>query len=141
MWSASAETETRADPGAVWALWRDPERWKDWNEQIAEAELHGPFVVGTNARVRFRRSPRPLTFTITALEHGRLFTDEARLPGARLGHEHVIEHEGAKTTIRHRLYFDGPAERVYALLMGRKMRAAVQRFGELERRLVETPGD
>jgi hypothetical protein len=141
MWDASAEVKTRADPEAVWALWRDPERWKDWNEQIAEAELRGPLAVGTSARIRFRRSPRPLTFTITALEPGRLFTDEARLPGARLGHEHVIEHEGATTTIKHRLYFDGPAEKIYALLMGRRMRAAVRRFGERERSLAEAPGD
>jgi hypothetical protein len=137
MWATSAETKTRADAKAVWALWRDPKRWKDWNEQIAEAELHGPFAVGTSARVRFRRSPWPLTFTITALEPGRLFTDETRLPGVRLGHEHAIEHGSAMTTIRHRLYFDGPAEKIYALLMGRQMRAAVRQFGERERNLAE----
>lgn len=137
MWATSAETRTRAGADAVWALWQDPRRWKDWNEQIAEAELHGPFAVGTRARIRFRRGPRPLTFRITALEPGRLFTDEVRLPGVRLGHEHAIEHDGTTTTIRHRLYFDGPAEKVYSLLMGRQMRAAVRRFGERERDLAE----
>src|SRR5688500_12128915 len=140
MWAASAEIKTHADPEAVWALWQDPERWKDWNEQIASADMRGPFAVGTSARIRFRRSPWPLTFTITALEPGRMFTDEARLPGARLGHEHAIEHDGATTTIRHRLYFDGPAEKIYALLMGRRMRAAVQQFGERERDLAEDRG-
>jgi uncharacterized protein YndB with AHSA1/START domain len=137
MWAASAETTTRAAPEAVWALWQDPQRWKDWNEQIAEADLRGPFAVGTRARVRFRRRPWPITFTITSLEPGRRFTDEARLPGVRLGHEHAIEHDGPTTTIRHRLYFDGPAEKIYALLMGRQMRAAVRQFGERERDLAE----
>jgi ligand-binding SRPBCC domain-containing protein len=84
-----------------------------------------------------RRSPWPLTFTITDVDPGRLFTDETRLPGVRLGHEHAIEHDGATTTIRHRLYFDGPAEKIYALLMGRQMRAAVRQFGERERDLAE----
>jgi hypothetical protein len=137
MWATSAETKTGAGAEAVWALWQDPERWKDWNDQIAEAELHGAFAVGTRARIRFRRSPWRLTFRITAMEPGRLFTDEVRLPGVRLGHEHAIEHDGATTTIRHRLYFDGPAEKIYALLMGRQMREAVRRFGERERDLAE----
>jgi hypothetical protein len=138
MWDARAEVVVRADAAAVWALWEDPRRWKDWNPQIAEAQLRGPFAVGGSARIRFKRSPRPLTFEITALEPGRLFTDEARLPGTRLGHEHLLERDGETTRIMHRLYFDGPAERIYVLLMGRRMRAAVRQFVERERGLVET---
>jgi hypothetical protein len=137
MWSATAEIETTVDPALVWALWEDPERWKDWNEQIAEAALHGPFVVGAQARIRFKRSPRSLTFIVTALEPGRLFTDEARLPGTRLGHEHRVAVDGETTKISHRLYFDGPAERIYVLLMGRQMQSAVRRFAARERSLVE----
>jgi hypothetical protein len=137
MWEARAEVVVRVDPAAVWALWEDPKRWKDWNPQIAQAELSGPFAVGSSARIRFKRSPRPLTFEITALEPGRLFIDEARLPGTRLGHEHLLERDGETTRIAHRLYFDGPAERIYVLLMGRQMRAAVRQFVERERHLVD----
>ena len=140
MWEARAETVVRAHAAAVWALWEDPARWKDWNPQIAEARLRGPFALGSSARIRFRRSPRALTFEITALEPGRMFTDEARMPGARLGHEHLLEPDGETTRIVHRLFFDGPAERIYALLMGRQMRAAVQEFVERERALVEPAG-
>ena len=138
MWDARAEVVVRADAAAVWALWEDPSRWKEWNPQITEAQLRGPFAVGSSARIRFKRSLRPLTFEITALEPEHLFTDEARLPGTRLGHEHRLERDGETTRISHRLYFDGTAERIYALLMGRQMRAAVRQFGERERRLVET---
>ena len=140
MWETRSEMVVRAHRSAVWALWEDPSRWKDWNPEIAEVQLRGPFAVGSRARIRFRRSPRPLTFEITALEPGRLFTDETRLPGTRLGHEHLLEREGETTRIMHRLYFDGPAERIYALLFGRQMRAAVQQFGERERELVEMHG-
>jgi hypothetical protein len=90
MWQAQSETETRAEPGAVWALWEHAEHWKDWNEQIAHAELLGPFAVGSQARIRFKRSPMRLRFRITALQAGRGFTDETRFPGARLGHEHLL---------------------------------------------------
>lgn len=135
MWEVDAEVETPADSASVWALWADAARWRDWNEQIATAELDGPFAVGSTARIRFKRRPRALRFTITALDPGRRFVDETRLPGARLGHEHRLQRDGSTTRIGHRLYFDGPAERVYALLMGRQMKAAVRRFGEREREL------
>lgn len=137
MWEVRAEGVVGVEPSAVWALWEDPKRWKDWNPQIAAAQLDGPFAVGTSARIRFKRSPRPLTFYITALEPGHLFIDEARLPGTRLGHEHLVERHGEITRIAHRLYLDGPAERIYVLLMGRQMRAAVRQFVEHERKLVD----
>lgn len=139
MWSAQAEIETPAQAAAVWALWENPVRWQDWNAQITSAELDGPFAVGTIARIRFKRRPRPLDFTITAVDPGRLFVDETRLPGARLGHEHRLHVDGQTTKISHRLYFDGPAEKIYALLMGRQLRAAVRGFVACEREIVERP--
>jgi hypothetical protein len=137
MWETSADVEARASAAAVWELWEDATRWRDWNDQIASAELHGPLAVGTKARIRFKRS-MPLVFTITALEHGRLLTDEARLPGARLGHEHRVDttSRGA-ARIRNRLYLDGPAERLWALLLGRQMQASVRRFVQREPELAE----
>ena len=137
MWQVASETRTVAPPAAVWALWDDAARWPQWNRQIATAELLGPFRQGTKARVRFKRQPRPLTFEITEIEHGRVFVDETRLPGARLGHEHRIDQQDGATVIVHRLYFDGPLAPLWALLMGRQMRKAVASFGEMERTLAE----
>jgi hypothetical protein len=137
MWEVSAETVTGADPGAIWALWEDPARWKDWNEQIASATLDGPFAEGSTARIRFKRSPVAFRFAITGLEDGRTFVDETRFPGARLGHEHAIQTDAERTTISHRLFIDGPLERVYVLLMGRQMRASVKAFGEREAALAQ----
>ena len=137
MWETTAETRTSAPPSAVWALWEDAGRWREWNDQIEGAVLLGPFAQGTIARVRFKRAPRPLRFTITHLEDGRVFIDETQLPGARLGHEHRVEGIDGASRIVHRLFFVGPAERLWALLMGRQMRAAVRAFGSRERELVE----
>jgi hypothetical protein len=136
MWAAVAEAEARVSAEAVWALWEDPTRWSEWNPDIASAALDGPFAVGSTARIRFRRS-FPMTFTITELEPKRLFTDEARLPGARLGHEHRLEPSDGGVVIRNRLYITGPAERLYAALMGRRMRASVQTFPAREAELAE----
>jgi hypothetical protein len=140
MWSAQAEIVTRADPVAMWALWENAERWKEWNEQIASAELRGEFAVDSQARIRFKGRPMAMTFTITALEPERLFIDETRLPGAKLGHEHALRPRGnGATTIRHRLYFDGPLSKLYGLLMGRQMRAAVAAFVQRELALLTAP--
>src|SRR5687767_6088304 len=119
MWETSAVVEVRASATAIWELWGDATRWKDWNAQIASVDLREPLAVGSKVRIRFKRR-LPLTFTITALEHGRLLTDETRLPGARLGHEHRLDitSDGA-AKVRNRLYLEGPAERLWALFLGR----------------------
>ena len=137
MWEARAETETTAPSDAVWALWDDPRRWRDWHPQIAAVRGEGPLRVGAEARIRFRGSPRALRFRVTGYEPGRRLTDEARLPGARLGHEHRVEPRGEGSLIAHRVWFDGPAARLYGALMGRRMTASVREFGPRERAHVE----
>ena len=137
MFEATHSERSSASPAAVWALWSDAARWPDWNEQLESAELEGEFSVGETARVKFRRGGR-MQFRIVAVEPERLFVDEARLPGARLGHEHRLEPSGAGVEISHRLYVAGPLSGLFALLLGRKrMRESVVRFVERERELTE----
>ena len=137
MWSAQHEEETAADPAAVWALWEDPARWPQWNHEIPSARLDGPLAHGATARVRFRRGI-PVKFRIVEFEPGRSFTDEGRLPGARMGHEHVVSvGDDGTVRIRNRIYIDGPAARLYVLLMGRRVRRGLPRFVARERALAE----
>lgn len=140
VWEAAAEAETTASAEAVWGLWADPACWPQWNPRIAGAELETPFVAGGRARIRFKRSPRPLRFTITRLEPRRLFVDETRMPGVTMGHEHRLEERDGRTIIQNRLYMHGPAERLWVALLGRGMRSAVRRFVQLERQLAEAQG-
>lgn len=136
MWEPRHALRSTATPAAVWALWANPARWPDWNGDIARAELDGSFERGSTARIEFRRSGT-LRFTITELEHERVFLDEARLPGARMGHEHRIEPKDDGIEISNRLYIDGPAERLYAFALGRRVRRSVRAFVERERSLAE----
>ena len=136
MWEAAHEGVADARLEDVWSLWSEPARWSDWNPDIERASLEGPFEVGATARIKFRRSAS-LRFTITELEPERLFTDETRLPLARMGHEHRVELEGDRVRIRNRLYIDGRAAPLYAFLMGSRMRRSVARFVELETGLAE----
>jgi len=69
---------------------RGPTRQADWNAEIKTARLDGPLALGARARIVFRTGLR-LRFSVVEFEQGRLFTDEARLPGARMGHRHLVE--------------------------------------------------
>ena len=133
-WHAEHATDAAASATAVWKrCYADASAWSKWNPEIREASLEGPFEVGTVANVRFRTGAR-LRFTLVEVERERVFTDEARLPGARLGHRHVIEPSGDGVRLINRLYLDGPLARLYALLVGRRARRALP---EMQRLIAE----
>ena len=113
-------------PADVWRrAYEDAAAWPRWNTELASAELEGPFDAGTTARVRFRTGLR-LRFTLVEVEEGRVFTDEARLPGARMGHRHVVEPlPGGGTRLTNRIYIRGPLARLWWLVMGRRARRAL----------------
>jgi len=126
-----------AEAADVWALWADPQRWPDWNEQIERVEVEGALARGSSARVKFRRGGT-VKFEVVELEPQRLFVDEARFPGARLGHEHRLDAGESSVEITHRLYIEGPLSGFWASMLGRKrMHESVERFVERERELTE----
>jgi hypothetical protein len=87
--------------------------------------------------VKLRKGGRMELQAVT-LEPERLLVHEARLPGARLGHEHLVEPKGNGSEITHRLYVRGPFSAPFALLLGRKrMSELVLEFAARERELVE----
>lgn len=119
-------------------MWADPARWPEWNSQLADGELEGSLAVGEKVRVKYRRGGK-MQFEITALEPERLLADEARLPGARLGHEHRLTPTDGGCEISHRIYVRGPAASFWALMLGRRrIRESVTESVERQRGLVET---
>jgi uncharacterized membrane protein len=135
VFEASHTERIDAEAESVWALWRDPGRWPDWNEQIERAEVDGELRVGAEVRVKFRRGGT-VRFEVHGLEPNRLLIDEAGFPGARLGHEHRIAPGRNSIAVTHRLYVTGPLSGFWALMLGRKrMRESVVRFVEREREL------
>jgi hypothetical protein len=119
MWSTSSTLEA---PGvsrsAVWSrAYADPSAWPRWNDALTAAEPEGRFEVGTRVRVRFRTGLR-LRFSLVEVEPERLFTDESRLPGARMGHRHALEPIADGVRLINTIYIDGPAARLWALVLG-----------------------
>lgn len=129
MWSTTCTLECAGVTAAdVWArAYAAVEAWPRWNDALAIAELDGPFVTGARARVRFRTGLR-LRFTLVEVEPERVFTDESRLPGARMGHRHQLEPAAGGVRLINTIYLDGPLARLWALFMGPPARRGLPRW-------------
>ena len=51
-------------------------------------------------------------------EDGRLFTDESRLPGARMGHRHLVEPTESGSRLTNTIYIEGPLAPLWRQIMG-----------------------
>src|SRR4051812_45268894 len=90
-WETTSTLEGGVSPPAVWdRAYANVEAWPRWNAEIKRAVLDGPLALGATARIVFGTGLR-LRFRVIEFEDGVLFTDEARMPGARIGHRHLIE--------------------------------------------------
>jgi hypothetical protein len=124
-WSTQSTLETAVAPAAIWArAYADAGAWPEWNEEIRSAELDGPLALGARARVRFETGLR-LRFTVVEFEQGRVFTDEARLPGARMGHRHLLEPVGEGTRLTNTIYVEGRLACLWRRLLGPRAAAAL----------------
>lgn len=134
-WETTSTLETEAAPAAVWAsAYADANAWPRWNAELKRASLDGPLREGAEARIVFRTGLR-LRFGVVEFEDGRLFTDEARLPGARMGHRHLVEpaaQGGSRLT--NTIYIEGPLASLWRRVLGP---AAARTLPDAQRAAVE----
>jgi hypothetical protein len=118
-WETSSTLDTEASPSAVWAnAYASAEDWPRWNAELRRATLDGPLANGAEARIVFRTGLR-LRFRVVEFDDGRLFTDEARLPGARMGHRHLVEpHGSGGSRLTNTIYLDGPLAGLWRRILG-----------------------
>lgn len=66
---------------------------------------------------------------VVELEPGRRLVTEYSLPGARAGHERLVEPDSPGSRVTHRLYVAGPMSGLWASMLGRKrLRETVTEF-------------
>jgi Polyketide cyclase / dehydrase and lipid transport len=117
-WETTSSIEAEVAPAAVWEkAYRDADAWPRWNAELKSARLDGPLAQGAEARIVFRTGLR-LRFRVVEFDAGRLFTDEARLPGARMGHRHLVEPSGAGSRLTNTIYIDGPLAGLWRRVLG-----------------------
>jgi hypothetical protein len=133
-WETTSELEADVEPAAVWReAYVDAGAWPRWNSEIRSAELDGPLALGAGARIVFRTGLR-LRFRVVEYGEGRLFTDEARLPGARMGHRHQIEPSGNGSRLVNTIYIEGALATLWRRALGP---AAARALPDAQRAVVE----
>lgn len=118
-WETSATFDAPVSAPSVWnSAYANAASWPMWNSELAAAQLHGPLRLGARAKIRFRTGLR-LSFVVVEFDDGQLFTDEARLPGARLGHRHeLLSQPDGRCQMRNTIYLDGPLMPLWRRLAG-----------------------
>lgn len=118
-WETSSALEARVAPEDVWSqAYADAAAWPRWNAAIRSAKLDGPLGLGARARIVFGTGLR-LRFRVVEYEDGRFFTDEARLPGARMGHRHLVEPLGdGGCRLTNTIYVEGPLAWLWRHILG-----------------------
>ena len=128
MFETSHSRSTSFPASAVWARWANPARWSEWDERVRLAEADGELAEGVGIRVKLRKGGTT-RHVVTALEPGRRLVTEYRLPGARVGHERIVDQRGPGSELTHRLYVEGPLWVLWSLMLGRrKMRETAASF-------------
>jgi Polyketide cyclase / dehydrase and lipid transport len=118
-WETTSTLAADVPPAAIWEkAYADATAWPEWNAEIKRASLDGPFALGASAKIVFRTGMR-LRFRVVEFEQGCLFTDEAHLPGARMGHRHMIEPaaEGGCRLIN-TIYIEGRLTPIWRRILG-----------------------
>lgn len=137
-WETTSTLEADVAPAAVWdRAYVDAEAWPKWNAEIKSARLDGPLAQGATAKIVFGTGLR-LRFHVVEFEEGRLFTDESRLPGARMGHRHLIEpapNGGSRLT--NTIYIEGPLSSIWSRIMGPR---AAKSLPAAQRAIIEVAG-
>jgi polyketide cyclase/dehydrase/lipid transport protein len=134
-WETTSTLEGDVSPVAVWEkAYADAEAWPKWNAEIKRANLSGPLALGAEAKIVFGTGLR-LRFRVVEFEQGRLFTDESRLPGARMGHRHLIEPtESGSSRLTNTIYIEGALAPLWRRIMGP---AAARTLPDAQRAVVD----
>jgi hypothetical protein len=137
-WETTSTLETDVSPTAVWErAYANAEAWPQWNAEIKRATLDGPLALGATAKIVFGTGLR-LRFRVVEFEEGRLLTDESRMPGARMGHRHLIERtESGGSRLINTIYIEGAFAPLWRRIMGP---AAARALPDAQRAVVELVG-
>lgn len=133
-WETTSTLEAGVSPASVWQkAYADAAAWPKWNAEIKRAKLDGPLTKGAKAKIVFGTGLR-LRFQVVEFEEGRLFTDESRLPGAHMGHRHLVEPTESGSRLTNTIYIEGSLAPLWRRIMGP---AATRTLPHAQRAVVE----
>ena len=109
MWTIEQSIETTAGPEAVWRLWADVARWPEWNADLEQATLSGPFAAGSTITMT-PHEQEPIELRIAEALEPEAFVDEAHFMEVVARTIHRIERlDGDRIRVIYRMDITGPA--------------------------------
>lgn len=118
-WEFEHSAESEADPETLWARYTRVDKWSEWSPKgVERSSLEGDFEVGAKGRSKAPHFPEG-KFELIVVEPERRFVSQAKMPGATLAFEHMIEPSGEGTRITHRAALDGPLVFIWRPVVGR----------------------
>jgi Polyketide cyclase / dehydrase and lipid transport len=109
MWFVEHSVETPAEPEAIWRLWVDVPRWGDWNADIEDIELIGPFESGSTIGMT-PKGDDPVRLTLADAAEPEGFVDEADGGDFLVRTYHRAERlEPGRTRVTYRMEISGAA--------------------------------
>jgi Polyketide cyclase / dehydrase and lipid transport len=124
---ATASVTSSAAPADFFARWADMATWPDWNSDTEWARLEGPFAEGATGTLKPKGGPK-VRFVVARLVPGEVFVDVSRLIGARLTFDHrVTARADGGSEVSVTIAMSGPLSAVWTLILGKDLRASVQR--------------
>ena len=109
MWSYEHSIESTASPETIWRLWADVPGWPDWNADIEQIRISGPFTTGSTITMT-PAGQEPVELRIAETVEPELFVDEADLGDVLVSTLHRVERlDGERNRVVYRMEITGPA--------------------------------
>src|SRR5262249_59547963 len=109
MWSYEHSIETTASPETIWRLWADVPGWPEWNADIEQIRISGPFATGSTITMT-PAGQAPVELRIAEAVEPELFVDEADLGDVLVRTLHRVERlDGERSRVVYRMEITGPA--------------------------------
>jgi hypothetical protein len=109
MWTTEHSIDTAVAREAIWRAWTEVPRWAEWNADIEQVELTGPFATGSLITMT-PRGQEPVQLRISDVVEGEQFVDEAEVAETVFRTMHRIEAlDEHRLRVVYRLEATGPA--------------------------------
>lgn len=110
MWTYEYSVTANCTPQDVWACYADPSVWPEWDAEIKELTLEGPFAAGVAGTMSLHHLP-PMALTVTVVLPHAEFRTETRMPDGTLIRFFYLlaAPDSGGTRITHRVEIEGPA--------------------------------
>ena len=127
-----------APPSVIFAIYRDIENWKSWDEDVKKVVLSDGLKVGSQGEIM---PTKGLTAKVKIISVGenRNFTVQSKSLLFCVNFEHeLIELEG-KTKVIHRAVFSGLLKRLFSKIIGEPLKLSLPDTLQNIKKLAEKP--